>query len=170
MSAELQDLLHRARAASGPDRQIDAAVDACLRVGRANLPKWIWKNFPVWKVTDIGRVAVVHDGGATGAHWDSSSFTGSLDQASDMIARVLPGWWWTCGLCALTGHASIGPDYNGPDRGRLIKEWPPEIYDHGQFNADLPPGDGIHRVCYALLDCMLQALIANPAGIPVQEG
>lgn len=84
----------------------------------------------------------------------------TIEEATGLISRVLPGWWWTCGLCNLSGHASIGPDYNGPHRERLLQEFPPDIFDHGGFDADLAPGDGIHRVCYALMACMVRALIA----------
>jgi hypothetical protein len=87
-------------------------------------------------------------------------YVSSLEAAIGLVERVLPGWFWTCGLCSLTGHASIGPDYNGPHRERLLREFPSEIFDHGGFDADLPPGDGMHRVCLALLSCMVLALIA----------
>lgn len=165
MSDNLEDLLRRVRTAGGPDRGSDAELCIALQYGGEN---------------SAGAANV-----RTDDDWDGDLLfemdgedccnpiphvTGSIDTAVALIEHALPHWWWTCGLCALTGHASIGPDYNGPDRERLFTEWPPEIYDHGQFNADLPPGDGIHRVCYALLDCMLQALIAKAAGIPVREG
>lgn len=86
-------------------------------------------------------------------------YTAELEAATGLISRVLPNWFWTCGLCNLTGHASIGADYNGPARERLFREFPVETFDDG-FHADLAPGNGIHRVCYALLSCMVQVLIA----------
>jgi hypothetical protein len=86
-------------------------------------------------------------------------YVSSIEEAVFLIERVLPNWFWTCGLCALTGHASIGVDYNGPEGERLHREFPVERFDGG-FHADLKPGDGIHRVCYALLSCLVQALIA----------
>lgn len=145
MSEILNSLYERVQSADRPSRRIDE--DLYCELGLA-------------EVSDDGSIIA----------YRAPMYTARLEDAVALVSKMLPSWWWTCGLCALTGHASIGPDYNGPDRERLIKEWPPEVYDHGQFNADLPPGDGIHRVCYALLDCMLQALIAKAAGIPVREG
>jgi hypothetical protein len=88
----------------------------------------------------------------------------SIDAAVSVLNRVLPGWWHTAGLCSLTGHASIGPDYNGPDGERLRREFPPERFDAG-FDADLAPGDGTARLCQALMNCLVQALkaAASPA-------
>lgn len=87
-------------------------------------------------------------------------YTSSLDACVALIEKVLPDWWHTAGLCSLTGHASIGPDYNGPAGERLRREFPVELFD-GKFDADLAPGDGKHRTCYALLHCILSALIAK---------
>ncbi|WEK50369.1 MAG: hypothetical protein P0Y66_22450 [Candidatus Kaistia colombiensis] len=146
-TSEFEGLLVQVRAARGPSYALEETIARLLQ-----------------PVADPRLAAFVSGGDYPG------NYTSKIDEATSLLNHVLPGWWWTCGLCALTGHASIGPDYNWPERERLVQEWPPEIYDHGQFNADLPPGDGTHRVCYALLDCMLQALIAKAAGIPVQEG
>lgn len=86
--------------------------------------------------------------------------TRSVDAALALVSRVLPGWWVTSGLCSLSGHASIGPDYNGPAGERLKAEFPPERFDHGGFDADLKPGDGPHRQCLAILACLLSAKLA----------
>jgi hypothetical protein len=92
--------------------------------------------------------------------WDHATITGSVDAALALVARVLPGWWVTSGLRSLSGHASIGPDYNGPEAERLRAEFPPERFDHGGFDADLKPGDGLHRQCLAILACLLSAKLA----------
>ena len=59
-----------------------------------------------------------------GARFDMvvPNLTGSITAARELIAQVLPDFWVTSGLCALTGHASIGPDYNGPAGARLRAE------------------------------------------------
>lgn len=93
-----------------------------------------------------------------GTLWDDLLPTGRLVDAIQLLQETLPAWWWTVGLCGLTGHASIGPDYNGPQGDWLRKVFPEEIFDGG-FDADLAPGDGIGRVCRALLHCVVQAHI-----------
>lgn len=85
--------------------------------------------------------------------------TKSVTAARALVAKELPGWWVASGLCALTGHASLGPDYNGPDGERLHREFPEDIFDNG-FHADLAPGDGPHRECEAILNCLAQAKAA----------
>ncbi|MEE7460660.1 hypothetical protein MFUR16E_04600 [Methylobacterium fujisawaense] len=109
-------------------------------------------------------------GAAPVMRWPGSRFdeplpplTGDIGSARALIARVLPDFWATSGLCALSGHASIGPDYNGSAGERLRQEWP-EAEFHAGFDADLSPGDGPHRECAALLDCLLQALERKPTG------
>ena len=41
-------------------------------------------------------------------------YTASLDAARSFVTDALPGFWVSSGLCALTGHCSLGPDYDGP--------------------------------------------------------
>lgn len=86
--------------------------------------------------------------------------TSSLTRTVELLRRLLPGFWWSCGLCGLTGHASIGPDYNGPIGDHLRRKWPEERF-HSGFDSDLAPGDGVHRACLALLDTILAAKIAE---------
>jgi len=71
--------------------------------------------------------------------------------------KLVPaGWWVTSGLCALTGHASIGPDYNGPMGEQLKQQWPEDEW-HAGIDADLSPGDGFHRTAIAICVCCLRA-------------
>lgn len=86
-------------------------------------------------------------------------FTTSIAAARSLTHRVFPDWWVTSGLCNLSGHASIGPDYNGPARERLLREFPVERFD-GKFDCDLHPGGEIGSECRAILSCILQAQIA----------
>ena len=86
----------------------------------------------------------------------------TIDECIAIIHRDLPGWWWTVGLCNLTGHASIGPDYNGPDRARLLAAFPVDLFDAG-FDADLAPGGSLQAACDALMDCHQQAIVAISA-------
>jgi len=86
-------------------------------------------------------------------------WSGSLSTAVKLFNRALPDWWLSTGLCSLSGDASCGPDYNGPARERLLREFPVERFDDG-FHVDLRLGDGWHRCGYAILHVMIQALIA----------
>lgn len=86
-------------------------------------------------------------------------FTRSLDAARAFVAGKLPDFWVSSGLCALTGHASLGVDYNGPDGERLYREWPLGIEGSREtWDEDLAPGDGPHRECMAILACAVRAL------------
>ena len=129
----LHALAQRLAEAMGPDRELDRDLHVAL---------------------GLSMDTTVHCGVLLNA------YTASLDAAVALVERVLPGWWQSSGLCSLTGHASIGPDYNGPDADRLRREWPEERFHEG-FHADLKPGDGRHRQCFALLHCLLQAEIAR---------
>jgi hypothetical protein len=84
-------------------------------------------------------------------------YTGSLDAARGFVAEALPGFWVSSGLCALTGHASLGANYNGPDRERLFREWP-KAECPCDWSEDLAPGDGIGRECRAILAAAVRAL------------
>ena len=88
-------------------------------------------------------------------------YTSSNDAIDKLMAEALPGFWETSGLCVLTGHASLGADYNGPHAELQQSAWPEAEFGDG-FHADLgPEGGGDHRKCLARLHCILQALIAR---------
>jgi hypothetical protein len=131
----LRGLLKRVKAAEGPDRRLDTHLHL----------------FMIHGVKPYAGMA---------ASPDVHTYTRSVDAALWLVGRALPGWWVTSGLCSLSGHASIGPDYNCPAAERLKAEFPPEQFDHGGFDADLSPGDGPHRQCYAILAALLTALLA----------
>lgn len=84
-------------------------------------------------------------------------YTGSLDAARSFVAEALPGFWVSSGLCDLTGHASLGPDYNGPHRERLFREWPADECPC-EWSEDLTPGGAIGRECRAILAAAVRAL------------
>lgn len=96
----------------------------------------------------------------TGPHtsaYITPRFTGSLEAARAFVAGTLPGFWVSSGLCALTGHASLGADYNGHDGERLHREWPTDRTPC-EWSEDLAPGDGPHRECMAILASAVRAL------------
>ncbi|MGE7152451.1 hypothetical protein ACQKJ1_01755 [Methylorubrum rhodesianum] len=98
------------------------------------------------------------NGTHTSAHV-TPPFTRSLEAARAFVTGALPGFWVSSGLCALTGHASIGADYNGPEGERLRREWPLDVEGAVEtWDEDLAPGDGPHRECLAILACAVRAL------------
>lgn len=84
-----------------------------------------------------------------------------LGAAQAFALRVLPAFYVTSGLCYLSGHASLGPDYNGPEGARLREEWPIEPCDRG-WHEDLNAADGevatIEHQCAAILRCVMKAV------------
>jgi hypothetical protein len=87
-------------------------------------------------------------------------YISDLTETVRLLERTLPGWWWRCGSCSVSGDADIGPDYNGPEGERLKAQFPPEHFDDGRFTVDLKPGDGMRQVCHALLLLMIDAHLA----------
>ncbi|MCJ2025584.1 hypothetical protein [Methylobacterium sp. J-067] len=90
---------------------------------------------------------------------EGPAYTGSHDAARAFVAAALPGFWVSSGLCGLTGHAFLGPDYNGPSGERLRRDW--TLDGEGTvetWDEDLAPGDGTHRECRAILACAVRAL------------
>lgn len=94
----IAEIIERLEKATGPDRWIDAKIDAAFRVGSKKMQgdpgfDWAWKNFPVWAhhKQARGMCGVQHENGDLGLIWDSERFTGSLDAAVALCERVLPG-------------------------------------------------------------------------------
>jgi hypothetical protein len=79
----------------------------------------------------------------------------SISETQALVERFLPGFWYTSGVCKLSGHASIGPDFNSYPE--LKAQWPENVY-HSGFSEDLQPGSQ-EAQCLALLSCIVQALI-----------
>lgn len=78
---------------------------------------------------------------------------GEFHQALHRLVCELPGWWWTTGTCALTAHASIGPDSTGPDAALLSDP----LFDDG-FSADLRHPATLADAINACVDQALTAL------------
>ncbi len=97
----IRDLIAKLEKAGGASRELDAEIDAALRIGRDYLPAWARDNLPNWRAKHRGAVEVVHYNGVGGLWWDSLPFTGSIDAASALAVRLLPdaqvmiGWQQT---------------------------------------------------------------------------
>lgn len=149
----MKDLIERLEKATGPDRELDGAI-WCAVNGYEFL---MWDGAGCcYMAKRRGWIAADH----------IKMFSASLDAA---LTLVPSGFYWTCGLCELSGHVTIGPDYNGSQRERLMREWPEDQYHEG-FSEDLMPGDGIHRVCLAICIAALHAKSAQPSGAEVERG
>lgn len=150
-------LIDRLKEGDGADWRLDACVwaicnDRTIRTeGRMVLAKSKKPPFDECVLVEEGREIVP----------GFNRYTSSLDACVDLIGKVLPGWWWSCGLCVLSGdgsvmvnHASLGPDFRAGPPDDIV-----EKFDTG-FHNDLRPGDGISRVCRALLCCLIEAKTA----------
>ncbi len=81
------------------------------------------------------------------------AYTGIIDAA----LRLMPaGFFWTCGGCYLTGHVTIGPDYNGPLGERLHRQFPVTQWNDG-VSFDLALGDGPQRTAMAICAAVVWA-------------
>lgn len=124
------EIIEKLKNADGPDRWLDAKVDAAMRVGTAKMRnggyEWAWDNFPVWShhKRAAGMCGVQHDNGDVGLIWDSLEFTASVDAAIVLVERVLPGW-----------------------RIENLSEWEsPVLRSRGKWMCDLvTPGDFFSR-------------------------
>jgi hypothetical protein len=111
-----------------------------------------------WELACI-RAAALGIGPHTSEH-PTPAYTASLEAARSFVWDVLPGFWVSSGTCALTGHASIGPDYNGPHGERLHREWPLNVPGEREtWDEDLAPGGDQARECRAILACAVRALL-----------
>lgn len=55
-----------------------------------------------------------------------------LADAVRAFRAALPDWWFTCGSCKLSGHATVGPDREGQDKDLLLIRQ----FDEG-FNVEI---------------------------------
>lgn len=92
-------LIEKLRGLKGPDREVDAEIDAALRIGtqggRDGCP-WLWANFPTWRKANLrpGWVEAVHSNGTGGPMWAAEPITASLDLVVDLIERD-GAWDWS---------------------------------------------------------------------------
>lgn len=85
--------------------------------------------------------------------------TRSIGDARALTRRVFPDWWINSGVSSLSSYAAMGPDYAGPARERLLREFSTQRFDD-RFHCNLGPGGDESCECRALLSCLLQARVA----------
>lgn len=80
-------LVDRIEAATGPDREVDAAIAAALRIGTEHA--WAW-NFPAWEGRADGRVYLEQGGPSFAA----PAYTASIDAAMTLVPKDVR--WTIC--------------------------------------------------------------------------
>lgn len=142
---DLRSLLERVQKAQGPDPFLDKE----LIVGFDLRDDAMWVQW------------------SDGTHWVARPVTGSIDAATQLISKLLPDWWWSCGYCQLTNdatvhpRATVAPDFRASQAAHdLVDKY--KRFDEG-FDGDRRGGN----VPLALLSAMLQGLIAKAE---IEEG
>lgn len=98
MSPTHADLLARVEAATGPDRELDAALwldftpGATRRASTVKSSKGLWPDYTIDETREAGGALIV-----------VPAYTASLDAALALVERVLPGWVWSVGNLASGG-------------------------------------------------------------------
>jgi hypothetical protein len=67
-------------------------------------------------------------------NWTANGFVGDLQSAIERFHRLLPGWWFSVGLCHVSADATVAPDRAGCDADLLKMRF----FDEG-FSADIMP-------------------------------
>lgn len=129
------------KAEPGVNRRLDSEIWKFLT--EAPGQRWVWWSGE-WRIM-INAPAIKYLG-------SPFRYTSDLSAAASMIPE---DFFFTCGRCALSGHVTIGPDYNGPHRKRLLREWPEGAFIDG-FSADLDPGGSVERVCHAICYAVIE--------------
>lgn len=153
-----KSLLDGCHAADGPSRALDAAIFIAITPG----------------VADAGRIDVVGGmvgwwpriGGGYQSAREVPRYTDSIEAVVELIRTSLPGFWWTCGFCALTDDASIYP--RGTTTANLGVDHrqgdPSKLLDHPTMSREFDRGFHCDRaggtVALSLLSAFFQAKIA----------
>jgi hypothetical protein len=66
--------------------------------------------------------------------WTGDQLVGDLADAIKRFHILLPGWWFSVGLCHVSADATVAPDSAGADRDLLEMRF----FDQG-FSADIMP-------------------------------
>lgn len=106
MKNDLSELLERVKAATGPDRVLDAAISAHFRYHPYGPFHWLDKSpEAIFAPTHAGWVGFTLPGEDTPRDaWASPEYTASVDAALEFSERVLRGWV-VADLCQNSRHA-----------------------------------------------------------------
>lgn len=81
---ELLALAERVESLTGPDREVDAAIEVACRIFPPYAPKWA-RDWAGRVIAQGARCYLEHDDGQLGAHWSPSEYTASLDAAMTLV-------------------------------------------------------------------------------------
>ena len=84
---ELRALAERVAASTGPDRALDAAISAAVRLDA--VPEWARMWAGEWRGDDDGTVHMIHGDGSLGPHLKARKWTVSLDAAMTLVPEGL---------------------------------------------------------------------------------
>lgn len=155
----IDELIELLELTTGPDRWLDAKIDAAFRIGSEKMRgvgyEWAWDNFPVWAhhKQARGMCGVQHNNGDLGLIWDSPAFTASVDAALMLAERVLPGWivqFQTMPKCLRAGVPA-------PVAGASVF---PDDVSMQQLEAALGDGDAVEIHSYPAIAIVLAILKA----------
>ncbi|SCB30737.1 hypothetical protein [Rhizobium lusitanum] len=124
---KLEELIAALEKATGPDRWLDAKIDAALRVGTVKMRsggfEWAWANFPTWghHKQARGMCGVQHTNGDLGLIWGSLPFTDSIDAAVSLIGGDEFEMTNLYGVARVTvyNQGDFGPSYGSSECGSL---------------------------------------------------
>lgn len=88
MTTDIDALIERLEAATGPDRELDAAIFAWSEGGRIHYFDALAKNYVWERPIDGFWIRGVKSVPST------TKFTASIDAALALCERMLPGWSW----------------------------------------------------------------------------
>lgn len=91
MSAEL---LEKCRAATGPDRKLDAEISVLVRYSPFGPDHWIRREDITYRPARDGWVDVFDAKDELRTKWNSPAYTGSIDAAVSLINETFPDHMW----------------------------------------------------------------------------
>lgn len=144
--AALRALQERVRSAEGADIELDAAIDVTIFGGET-----VWKTtrYTMEQYPASRRPSLNHVGGFANEY--VPRVTSSIDACVALIEKVLPGWHWEV----------------GGDNTAMVRDPEREVFSSADFACWV--GD-VKSPALALLDCLLQALIAIAKRKAIAEG
>lgn len=101
----IRALLEKVETATKASRELDAEIDAALRIGTVMMrvtDSWVWNNFPAWRSLDKrpGHCCVVMSDGSDGVWWESYRFTSDVQDVLRVANDRLPEWNWSSAVDA----------------------------------------------------------------------
>lgn len=150
MSEDLKALRERV-IAEQPSRELDARIWAVennfIFDRKAELEETAFDGTAFWLRTE-------RTGGLRLAGSDVPHYTSRLHDAQSLVPL---DWWITMGRCGVSGHTTIGPDFNGPTGDELKRRFDENEWHEG-ISYDLVPGNGdITVTCRAICAAWLEA-------------